>query len=264
MKTLGDSEAPPAVPVSERRGFAPDYRYCLAASLLLHFGFLAFRGLDWNTAPADKTVEIDFTYPFEGHGPPKLGAPKKLIPAAKLPPAPAPEPAPVPPPTPKAPEPPKNWVLPGPQTKVLVPPKPEAPPPTKGGTATGTGTSPLPGGQGQGFDYGVPNGSLHPGYPAGAVPPRLLNLDEVLANLRKYYPERERLAGHEGLVVVDIHIGTDGVVNDVEVLQSASPLFDEAAVKVAHLMRFSPARGPDGSVVAAKKRERMQFKLTDD
>lgn len=263
MKSPPSVSEAPAVAPSSARSFAPDYRYCLAASVVLHFAFFAFPGLHWNSAPADDTVEIDFTYPFEGHGPPKLGAPKKLIPTAKLPPAPAPEPIKPEPPKPATPEPPKNWVLPGPQTTTVVPPKPEAPPPTQGGAPEGTGTSPLPGGRGEGFDYGVPNGTMRPGYPAGMVKPRLLNRDEVLANLRRYYPERERLAGHEGLVVVDLHLGVDGEVGDVDVIQSASPLFDAAAIKVAHLMRFSPARTPDGQAVAAKMRERMQFKLTD-
>jgi TonB family protein len=100
--------------------------------------------------------------------------------------------------------------------------------------------------------------------PVGTVRPKLLNRDEVLRNLRKYYPERERILGHEGLVIVDIHLGADGSVGGVDVIQSASPLFDAAAIKVAGIMRFSPAQTPDGAAVASKVRERMQFKLTDD
>jgi protein TonB len=258
LKPLSAGEAAPLT------GFAPDFRYCVAVSVALHLLFFAFHGLHFAGPEADKTMEIDFTYPFEGHGPPKLGAPKKLVPEAKLPPAPAPEPVKPEPPKPVAPEPPKNWVLPGPDTQKVVPPKPDAPPPTKGGAENGTGTSPLVGGHGEGFDYGVPNGSLNPGYPAGMIKPKLLNKDEVLANLRKYYPERERIAGHEGLVVVDIHLDAAGAILSVEVLQAATPLFDAAAVKVAHIMRFAPAQTADGRGVAAKVRERMQFKLTDE
>ena len=239
----------------------PDFKKCLLASLALHAGFMLLRGLGPSGAAAIDPREIDLTFPFIGSGAAKLGAPKRLIKAAPLPPAPAPEPIPLKPEPTKA-EPPKQWTLPGPETKTLVVPKPEAPPPTQGGAVNGTGTSPLVGGSGAGFDYGVPNGSMTPGAPADIVRPKLLNKDEVLANLRKYYPERERIADHQGTVVVDIHLSAEGAISSVEVFQSATPLFDAAAVKVAHLMKFEPARTPRGPV-AAKVRQKMQFTLED-
>jgi len=242
----------------ERR-LAPDFKKCLLASLGLHASFLLLRFIKLPSFGAASPVEIDLTMPFIGNGPAKLAAPKALVPHAALPARPVETPAP---PKPVTPTPPKDWVTPGKDTKTVVPPKPETPPPTQGGVVGGTGIAPKAGGSGPGFPYGVPNGSLTPGAPADVVRPQLLNLDEVLANLRKYYPERERYLGHEGTVVVDIHLSADGAITGVDVIQSAGRLFDEAAVKVAMLMKYSPARTPAGPV-ASKVRKTMQFKLED-
>jgi TonB family protein len=241
--------------------FEPDYRKCLAASAALHAFLLFFRALlPSASAPTDRY--IDLTMPFVGSGPPKLAAPKRLIPEAKLPPAPVPEPLPPEPVKPK--EQPKDWALPGPETKKTVAPEPEAPPPTQGGAKDGDGISPLTGGKGQGFAYGVPNGTMTPGAPADVVRPKLLNKDEVLKNLRKFYPERERVAGHEAKVIVDLYIEPDGTISKAEVLQSGGILFDRAALEVTKIMRFAPARDGGGAAVGAKVRIPMQFSLTDE
>ena len=240
--------------------FAPDFRFCLLASAALHAGFFLFSFARLPSFAPAGSVEIDLTSPFLGSGPARRAAPKRLIPEAKRPPAPVEQPLPPQVETPR--EVPKQWTLPGPETKTILPPKAEEPPLTQGGAVDGTGTSHLPGGSGGGDPFGAINGRGDGGSPAGVIRPRLLNLDEVLANLRKYYPERERIANHEGTVVVDIHIGVDGSIAGVDVLQSAGRLFDAAAVKVARLMRFEPARTAAGPV-AAKVRKTMQFKLED-
>ena len=206
-------------------------------------------------------MEIDLTSPFVGDGPAHRAAPKRLIPQAKLPPAPVEQP--LPPKVAPAKEAPKQWTLPGPQTEKLLPPKPEEPPATQGGVKDGMGTSHLPGGSGEGDPYGEIDGTGHGGSPAGVELPKLLNRDDVLANLRRFYPERERFAGHEGKVIIVIHIDVAGSVSGVDVLQSAGPLFDAAAQKVAAIMKFSPARRLSGPA-ASKIRQAMQFKLTDE
>jgi TonB family protein len=89
----------------------------------------------------------------------------------------------------------------------------------------------------------------------------LLNRDEVLANLRKYYPENERRAGREADVKVMIHIGADGLVRTVDVRESASPAFDAAAQKVGTLMRFSPAIGLNGKPVPVRLPQPISFRL---
>lgn len=241
--------------------FEPDFRKCLAASFALHAAFMLVRGFGFGGGALPDPREIDLTMPFIGSGAPKLAAPKRLTPGAKLPAAPVSEP--LPPQPVKEPEKPKDWALPGPQTTKTVAPEPEAPQATQGGTKDGEGISPLVGGKGAGFGYGVPDGTMTPGAPADVVRPKLLNKDEVLRNLRKFYPERERLAGNEGKVLVDIHLDAAGGIKSVDVIQSAGPLFDKAALEVTKIMRFSPASTPAGPA-AAKVRIPMQFSLTDD
>ena len=93
--------------------------------------------------------------------------------------------------------------------------------------------------------------------------PRLLNLDEVMAAMKRLYPESERQAGHEGSVVIVIHVGTDGLVSKSDVARAASPAFDAAAQKVGALMRFSPAIGLSGRPVPVRMPQEVRFKLTD-
>ena len=260
---------------------APPPARSLALSFAVHAGLLALaflfiQVLRLAVAPPPPPMEIEITSPFLGDGPAKLGAPKPFVPGVKAkvnataetPPVPA-KPSPVVPPA-KAPEPPKDWVLPGPSTKVI-----EAPPPAATGASNGTGTQTTPGGavggqgtaakvggSGEGSDEGVVGGHGHGGTPLLAFP-RLLNRDEVLANLRKFYPEAEREAGREADVSVAVHIGADGNVGAVDVRVSAGASFDEAARKVAKLMRFSPAIGLNGRPVPVRLPQPISFRLTN-
>lgn len=204
--------------------------------------------------------EIEIISPVLGSGPAKLGAPKAFVPGvpavknvtAEL----KPKDSAVKPP----PEPPKDWTLPGPSTKVIEQPPP--PQTTPGGEVGGTGTAAKTGGSGEGADEGVPGGTGDGGTPLSAMP-KLLNKDEILGLLRRFYPESERRAGREGDVVVAIHIGRDGNVSSVDVMRSAGPAFDDAAKKVAALMKFSPALSLAGKPVAVKAPQQMQFRLKD-
>lgn len=243
-------------------GFAPDnralFRNCVAASAVLHAAlFLGAHGASlWRPS---LPVEIDLTL-APGTGPAKLGAPKKSSPVSA--PGPTDLPAVAPPEDPvKAPvAPPKDWVLSGPETKEIE--KPAPPLPTPGGTPDGVGTASKLGGEGIGSDSGVPGGTGTGGGGTVDVGPRLLNRDEVIANLRRFYPESERRAGREGRVVVAIHIGADGRVSSVDILQSGGTAFDEASKQVARLMLFSPARKANASV-AVKMPQTMVFQLQD-
>lgn len=233
------------------------FHRCLAASLALHVGvFFLSRFLSQASFRSPAGFEIDLTHSFlGGTGPAKLGAPKPLVPKAAGEPLPAERGV-----TPAAiPVPPKDWVLPGPHTKTVEPP-PEAAA-TRGGAVGGTGTSPLVGGSGPGADYGTPDGTGDGG--SGLLQwPRLLNRDEMLANLRRFYPESERRAGREGRVVVALHIGADGRVDPVDVVSGSSPAFDAAARKVGALMRFAPAVGPRGPV-PVKLPQTILFRLEE-
>lgn len=226
-----------------------------------------------NEAPPPP-MEVEITSPFLGDGPAKLGAPKALVPgkAARVNATADKALVPVEPPKApvKAPPPPKDWTLPTPSTKVLETPK--APPAaasaesgsgartTPGGAPGGEGTAAKTGGSGEGSDEGVAGGHGHGGTPLLAFP-RLLNRDEVLGNLRRFYPESERAAGHEADVSVVIHVGVDGLVGRVDVSQSANAAFDAAAQKVGKLMRFSPAIGLNGQPVPVRMPQPIQFRL---
>lgn len=204
--------------------------------------------------------EIEIISPVLGTGPAKLGAPKAFVPGVPAiknvtEPAIKPRETPVPPP-----EPPKDWTLPGPSTKVIE--QAPAPQSTPGGEVGGTGTAAKTGGSGEGSDEGVPGGTGDGGTPLSAMP-KLLNKDEILSLLRRFYPEAERRAGREGDVVVAIHIARDGAVSSVDVLRSSGPAFDDAAKKVAALMRFSPAVSLSGKPVAVKLPQQVQFRLRD-
>jgi TonB family protein len=204
-------------------------------------------------------VEIDLTSPFLGPGAPHLNAPKAKIPGATLPARPVEQPiAPEQQVVPVKPPPPADvWK---PQADLNKPPEPVPQQATQGGVDGGKGTSHLPGGSGsEGSDYGDPNGRGGGGGRVD-VKPKLLNLDDVLANLRKYYPENERVAGREADVVIAIHIGADGAVSGVDVMASSGAAFDSAAGKVARLMKFAPAQYK-GRPVPVKIKQIMQFRL---
>jgi protein TonB len=260
---------------------APPYSRSVAQSfaahaVLLSLALLLPRVLGWLSSSPPPPMEIEITSPFLGDGPAKLNAPKALVPGRTAPvnatALKTPEMVKPPPPVMKAAEPPKDWVLPGPSTKEIQ----KAPPPaavgstagegavtTPGGVAGGTGTAAKVGGSGQeGSDEGEIGGRGHGGTPLKEFP-RLLNREEVLANLRRYYPESERRAGREADVLVMIHIGADGQVGGVDVSRTSGPAFDRAAQKVGRLMRFSPAIGLDGRPVRVRLPQPIQFRLTE-
>lgn len=229
----------------------------LAAHILFFAALYVLPKLSWTPAPP---FEIEITDPYLGDGPAKLGAPKAFVPGIperinRTPDVPVP-----PKPVEKAPEQPKDWTLPGPSTKAVETPEPPAP--TPGGAVGGTGTAAKTGGSGEGSDDGVPGGTGHGGTPLKEMP-RLLNADEVLAGLRRLYPESERQAGREGTVIIVIHIGLDGAVSTSDIARPASPAFDAAAQKVGALMKFSPAIGLNGKPVPVRMPQEVRFRLTD-
>jgi len=239
----------------------PPFQRSVAMSAGMHVLFFAalwlLPHLGWETPPP---FEVEITSPFLGDGPAKLGAPKAFVPGVPAKVNVTPD-IPVPPkPVEKAPEPPKDWTLPGPSTKVVETPEPVAP--TPGGEVGGTGTAAKTGGSGEGSDDGVPGGTGHGGTPLKELP-RLLNRDEVLAGLKRLYPESERQAGREGAVVIMIHLGVDGLVSSSDITRAASPAFDAAAKKVGALMRFSPAIGLNGKPVPVRMPQEVRFRLTD-
>jgi len=197
-------------------------------SLGIHV-FVSFKAGEFSLHYQQKhTVEIDITN--MGH----IGMPAPPRRAAA---APVPKPA----------APPKEWVKPAPNQKVEpapiptqpvpAPPPEEPPPPSEYSLGTGDASATVL-----------------------TRIPQLLNLSDLRAILQRFYPEEARSQGREGMVVLDLHIDTDGHVKTVDVVRSGGPDFDEAAKKAVMLLRFTPAfLGTQR--VAVKMRQAIQFKL---
>lgn len=214
----------------------------LLISVLVH-GAIAFSGrLPADMFPSRNTVEIDLTHSARIGGLARrraASAPARVIPPPK----------------------PQEWVVPKkpqsitqpPQPKVAEPPKVEEPPSPIGNTGPADGSESTSGMMGGDGYMNVTQVSRYP---------QLLNLAELQSNLRRFYPEVERLKRNEGQVTLEIHIGADGKVASANVVKSSSPAFEEAAKKVATLLKFKPAM-VGREKVAVKLRQTIEFKLEE-
>lgn len=80
-----------------------------------------------------------------------------------------------------------------------------------------------------------------------ATPPRLVNGDEVAEAIRREYPPYLRAQGVSGTVRLQLLVGTDGMPGEVRILQSSgNDELDQAATRVASLLRFEPATDARG------------------
>jgi len=158
-------------------------------------------------------------------------------------------------PPPRAAAPRKEWVKPAPNqkpvpaqvpTKPVAAPVPEEPPTPVGPVGNTTG------------EYAIGTGENGPNVLSRL--PQLINLSDLSAILRRFYPEEARAHGIEGTVVLDLHIDTDGHVKSVDIVRSGGRDFDTAAQKAAMLLRFTPAF-MGSQRVAVKMRQAIQFKL---
>lgn len=91
--------------------------------------------------------------------------------------------------------------------------------------------------------------SAAPTFTPYTVSPDLRNRDEVGRALEREYPPLLRDAGLGGRVNVWLFINEEGIVQNTRVNESSGhPSLDEAALKVANVMRFSPALNRDKRV----------------
>ena len=84
-------------------------------------------------------------------------------------------------------------------------------------------------------------------------PVKTVNVDPV-------YPDIARAARKEGIVILEVVIGTDGRVESVRVLRGA-PMLDQAAVAAVQQWRFEPAR-LNNQVVPVVMTVTVDFHLT--
>ena len=65
---------------------------------------------------------------------------------------------------------------------------------------------------------------------------------EIVSYAPPQYTEFAREAGLEGLVLVDVLVGTDGRVKVARIQKSVHPVLDKAALDAAQKCRFSPGK----------------------
>lgn len=74
------------------------------------------------------------------------------------------------------------------------------------------------------------------------VAPQITNRSEVVEALEREYPPLLREAGIGGTATVWVFIDENGRVQETRIQESSGdPQLDEAALRVAEIMRFSPA-----------------------
>lgn len=120
------------------------------------------------------------------------------------------------------------------------------------------------------IDLPIPNSSVSGAGEVGPIPPVhnpvLLGpqLDPRYVDaFQPGYPSDERLAGHEGRVVVRVLIGTDGRVKEVQQVSAASGAFFEATRKQALAKwRFKPGTS-DGVAVETWHTMAVRFVLDE-
>ncbi len=87
--------------------------------------------------------------------------------------------------------------------------------------------------------------------PPFTTPPELLNAGEVRRAMAREYPRQLREAGIGGTVRVYVFVDEDGAVQESRIDESSGVReLDDAALAVADVMRFSPAR-KDGEPIPA-------------
>ncbi len=84
-----------------------------------------------------------------------------------------------------------------------------------------------------------------------AVPPALLNVEEVQTAMGVRYPPPLSASGIGGTVTLYLLIDVDGIVQDCWIQTSSGhESLDDAAVSLSDVPRFSPARNQEGEAVS--------------
>lgn len=87
----------------------------------------------------------------------------------------------------------------------------------------------------------------------------------ALVNLVKpVYPETAKKKKLEGLVVVQVLIGTDGKVKDTKILKSDNEIFNNSALEAAKNSTFSAGIKKDGKPAEAWAAIPFRFKLNKE
>src|SRR5262245_7071299 len=93
-----------------------------------------------------------------------------------------------------------------------------------------------------------------PAAPSGIQPP------ELIQSSAPEYPEAARAAGREARVALRLDIDREGAVTHAEVVEPQGHGFDEAALRAAQLLRFTPAQR-DGRAIPVRILFHYDFQL---
>ena len=74
----------------------------------------------------------------------------------------------------------------------------------------------------------------------------------LVTKVEPSYPERARRAGIEGTVELEVTIGVDGSVTNVDVVRGLPLGVSEAAADAVRRWKYRPARGKDGPIVSRR------------
>ena len=94
---------------------------------------------------------------------------------------------------------------------------------------------------------------------ADVIPPSLIPESKV----EPKYSDEARDAKHQGSVLLDILVNSEGLVDDVKIVRPLGYGLDEKAVDAVIQWRFRPAT-KNGKPVAAKAKVEINFRLADD
>lgn len=89
--------------------------------------------------------------------------------------------------------------------------------------------------------------------------PEAAAVRELVDRVEPQYPEEARAQSIQGPVVLEVHIGTAGTVQDVRVI-SGAPLLAQASIDAVKQWRFKP-RAPNGRPVEMQTRITLNFRL---
>jgi protein TonB len=191
-------------------------------------------------------------------------APAKIVPRKRLARAPETPPSAAPPPPPlEAPPPPPHPEAPGDNRPAVLIAGVSLSATSRAGTlGVGVGNGPA-GSQREGTPG---QGEGHPWKAKEFAAPYALTEEPVFLDnvppdqIRRYYPEAARREKIEAAVVVKMIVDGDGSVAKVTIVKDPGNGFREAALKVARLYRFKPAR-VNGRVVATEIQFTIHFEL---
>lgn len=97
--------------------------------------------------------------------------------------------------------------------------------------------------------------------PVAATPARSVREARQIVDVKPGYPSNARQRRVEGWVELELGVGADGRVTDVQVIASEpARIFDREAVRAAQRWRFEP-RLEDGVAVASRVRKKLSFRL---